>query len=161
MAEVDPFVSTLQQWIEISMRRSMHNIFHYARENGLSMSQIAVLFHLRRGRSCGVSDLGDHLGVTSAAVSQLLERLVQGGLILRSEDPKDRRFKQIVLTDKGYQVLEEGTRARQDWLVDLGEGLSSVEKEQIMGALNLLIDKARYLGQPTNMESSKNIEENY
>ncbi|MGW8225083.1 MAG: MarR family winged helix-turn-helix transcriptional regulator [Anaerolineales bacterium] len=130
------------------MRRSMRNFLHYARETGLSMSQISVLFHLRRMQSCGVTDLGDHLGVSSAAASQMLERLVQQGLILRSEDPQDRRVKQIVLTDKGRQVIEAGVAARQDWLVDLAESLSAAEKQQIGVALNLLVDKASQLSQP-------------
>jgi DNA-binding MarR family transcriptional regulator len=156
MTEIDPFITTLQQWIEVSMRRSMRNFLRYARESGLSMSQFGVLFHLTRKRSSGVTDLGDHLGVTSAAASQLLERLVQQDLILRSEDPNDRRVKQIVLTDKGCHVLEEGIRARQDWLVDLAGILSDVEKEQIVAALNLLIDKTHNLGQPIETEKLKN-----
>lgn len=148
MTKDDPFLATMHQWIEISMRRSMRNFIHYARESGLSMSQFGVMFHLSRKRSSGVTDLGEHLGVTSAAASQLLERLVQQGLILRTEDPHDRRVKQIVLTDKGCQVLEEGIRARQDWLADLSANLSNAEKEQIIEAFNLLIDKTKNLGQP-------------
>jgi len=148
MPDPDPFLTTLYRWMEISMRRSMRNFLHYARETGLSMSQISVLFHLRRMQSCGVTDLGDHLGVSSAAASQMLERLVQQGLILRSEDPQDRRVKQIVLTDKGRQVIEAGVAARQDWLVDLAESLSAAEKQQIGVALNLLVDKASQLSQP-------------
>ena len=98
MSKSDPFISTLHRWMEISMHRSMHNFLRFTRESGLSMSQIRALFHLNRKGSSGVSDLGDHLGVTSAASSQLLERLVQQNLILRTEDPNDRRVKQIVLT---------------------------------------------------------------
>lgn len=128
------------------MRSSMHNFLRYARETELSMSQFGVLFHLRRKRSSGVTDLGDHLGVTSAAASQMLDRLVHQGLILRSADPNDRRVMQIVLTDKGSH------RARQDWLVDLADTLSANEKEKITAALNLLVDKVFQLGQPINSE---------
>ena len=71
---VDPFVSTVQEWIEISMRHSMHHFIHHARESGFSMSHIGAMFHIHRIGSCGVTDLGDHLGVTSAAASQMLER---------------------------------------------------------------------------------------
>jgi DNA-binding MarR family transcriptional regulator len=147
MPQDDQFITTLYQWNEVSMRRSMRNFLRYARETGLSMSQFGVLFHLSRMRSSGVTDLGDHLGVTSAAVSQMLERLVKQGLILRSEDPHDRRVKQIVLTDKGRQILEAGTAARQDWLVELADSLSASEKEQIGASLNLLVVKASQLGQ--------------
>lgn len=153
MTNVDPFIVTLQQWTEVSMRRSMRNFLHYSRETGLSMSQFGVLFHLSRKQSSGVTDLGDHLGVTSAAVSQMLERLVQQGLILRTEDPNDRRVKKIVLTEKGSQVLQEGLHARQDWLVDLADTLSNIEKEKITAALNTLVNKASRLGFPIEPEA--------
>ena len=153
MSDSDPFVPTLQHWIEIFMRRSMRNFFHYARETGLSMSQLGTLFHLHRMGSSGVTDLGDHLGVTSAAASQMLDRLVGQGLILRTEDPLDRRVKQIALTDKGCQVLAEGIRAQQGWVNDLEDVLSDREKEQITIALNTLIDKANYLNLSCKPES--------
>jgi DNA-binding MarR family transcriptional regulator len=152
MTYADPFVATLHQWIEVSMQRSMRNFIRYARETGLSMSQLSAMFYLhRRGRS-GVTDLGDHLGVTSAAASQMLERLVQQGLILRSEDPNDRRVKQIVLTDKGCRILEEGIRARQGWLDDLANAVSDSEKEPIMAALNILIDRTNHISQLIELE---------
>jgi DNA-binding MarR family transcriptional regulator len=147
MRVADPFIATLQEWIEVSMHRSIRNFICYAREGGLSMSQLGALFHIHRQGTSGVTDLGDHLGVTSAAASQMLERLVQQELILRSEDPSDRRVKQIILTDKGLQVLQESIRARQGWLYDLAETLSASEKGTITAALNILIDKANHLGQ--------------
>ena len=143
----DSFITTLQKWVEVSQRRSMRGFLRYARESGLSMSQLGALFHIHRLGSSGVTDLGDHLGVTSAAVSQMLERLVQQGLILRSEDPNDRRVKQIILTDKGRQVLKESVQARQGWVDNLAESLSAIEKQQIQAALGILIDKTTQLGQ--------------
>ena len=151
--QTDPFVATLEEWIKVSMHRSMRNFISYARKSGLSMSHIGALFHIHHEGICGVTELGNHLDVTSAAASQMLERLVQQELILRTEDPKDRRGKQIVLTDKGNRILEEGIRARQRWLDDLTETLSDGEKETIMVALNILIDKTKNLKQPIEPES--------
>lgn len=145
MTNTDPFIAAFQQWIDIFMHRSMRRFIHFARESGLSMSMIGTLFHLSKKGSAGVTDLGDHLGVTSAASSQMLERLVQQELILRTEDPTDRRVKQIVLTEKGSHLLDEGVRARHGWLNDLVEILSQEEKELIKGALDLLINKANQL----------------
>ena len=148
MPHADPFVVTLQEWLKVSMHRSFRHLICYARESGLSMSQLGALFHIHRMGSSGVTDLGEHLGVTSAGASQMLERLVQQELILRSEDPNDRRVKQIVLTDKGLQVLQESMRTRQNWVYDLAEALSDSEKETIEAALNTLVDKANHLGRP-------------
>jgi DNA-binding MarR family transcriptional regulator len=149
----DPFVATLEAWIEISMRRSMRDFILYARRSGLSMSHVGALFHIHREGKCGVTALGQHLHVTSAAASQMLERLVQQELILRTEDPSDRRVKQIVLTEKGERVLKEGFRARQSWLDDLTATLSDTEKETITVALEILIAKTRGLMRSVQPES--------
>ncbi len=141
----DPFLSSLKQWMDISMRHSMRNTIRYARESGLSMSHIGAIFHIHRIGSCGVTEIGDHLGVTSAAASQLLDRLVQQGLVERSEDPVDRRVKRIELTEKGQHLFEEGVRARQSWLDDLARTLSDQEKEQITTAFSILISKVSQL----------------
>jgi len=142
MRSTDPFVSTLQTWIDLFMRHSMQNFIHYSKNSGLSMSQIGALFRIHK-ENRGVSNLGDHLGITKAAASQMLERLVQQKLILRTEDPLDRRSKHIVLTAKGCRTLQESMDARQEWLNDLASSFSTSEKEQIISALNILIEKAK------------------
>ena len=141
--ESDPFMDVFQAWIEVFMRRSMRDFIRFSRESGLSMSQIGALYHLRRRGNSGVSDLGEHLGVTSAAASQMLDRLVQQELILRTEDPNDRRSKQLVLTEKGDALLREAINARQGWLRDLAENLSASEKEQIIASLEILTERSR------------------
>ena len=146
----DTFVDTLKEWIEVSMHRSMRNFIQYARKNGLSMSHLGALYHLHRMGQCGVTELGDHLDVTSAAASQMLDRLVQQDLILRTEDPEDRRVKQIILTDEGNRILEGGFSARQRWLEDLAASLSEEEQGSIMKALTLLIDKMSHLPHSCN-----------
>jgi DNA-binding MarR family transcriptional regulator len=144
MRSSDPFVAALHSWIEIFMRRSMHNFIRYSKESGLSMSQIGALFRIHQVTS-GVSDLGDNLGITKAATSQMLDRLVQQELILRTEDPNDRRSKKIVLSEKGCQTLQDSMDARQEWLNDLAVILSPTEKEHIITALNILIKKSKQI----------------
>jgi len=123
----------------------MCRFIHHARQSGLSMSMIGTLFHLNHKESMGVTDLGEHLGVTSAAASQMLDRLVQLGLIQRSEDPDDRRVKILVLTEKGFQALEEGMRAQQDWIKELSDTLSAEEKDKISSAMSLMIEKVNQI----------------
>jgi DNA-binding MarR family transcriptional regulator len=146
MQNVDPFATTLKKWVVVFMYSSMRNFIFYLKERGLSMSQIGSLFLIHHGKS-SVSEIADGLGITSAAASQMLERLVQQELILRLEDPSDRRVKQIMLTDKGRQVIRESLAARQGWLDNLNHVLSDNEKEQINSALNILIDKANQIEQ--------------
>lgn len=115
------------------------------------MSQICAMLHIHRKGVSGVSDIGDDLGVTNAAASQMLERLVLQGLVARSEDPHDRRAKQIILTEEGHRKLQESIQARQVWLDDLAYLLSPEEQGQVIGTLRMLIDRANQLENETRL----------
>ena len=151
MLHAEPLVLILREWIGTFMRRSMRNWILYMKENDLSMSQVGALYQIHRGRS-NVSDLGEGLGISIAAASQMLERLVQQELIVRSEDLQDRRVKHLVLTDKGNGAVEESLQARQGWLDDLVSTLSAGEKEQIAAAVRIMIDKTNELDQRPELE---------
>ncbi len=133
------------------MRLSMHSLILYMKENELSISQVGALFQINHGRS-NVSDLGEALGITIPAASQMLERLVQQDLILRSEDPQDRRVKHLVLTGKGCRIIRESVKARQGWLESLVSTLSASEREQVAAAVRTMINKANQLDQRPESE---------
>lgn len=141
----DPFAVALQEWMEVAMRGSMRRFLRYAIESGLSMSHFGALFYVHHSGSCGVTEVGEHLGVTSAAASQMLDRLVNLGLVSRAEDPGDRRVRRIELTKKGRQAIEGGIRARQEWVNDLAGTLTQDEKKHLTSALETLVLKARQL----------------
>ena len=146
MPNAEPVVQLLQEWIGAFMRRSMRSLILFLKENDLSMTQLGALFQIKGGQS-NVSDLGEWLGISIAAASQMLERLVQQELVLRSEDLQDRRAKHLILTDKGCRILEKTIQARRDWLKELVSTLSAGEKEQIATAVRVLIDRTNLLDQ--------------
>ncbi len=123
----------------------MHEFFVYSRQQGLSMAQLAALSMVHRKGTSSVSDIGEELEITNPAASQLLERLVQQGLVARSEDPNDRRLKQLALTGHGESVLRQGMQARQKWLTALAERMPPEEQEQVIAAMELLVEEARQL----------------
>jgi DNA-binding MarR family transcriptional regulator len=135
----------LREWVEVFMQRSFRDFRRFMDDNDLSPSQLGSLMQLYRCGTCGVSDISDHLGVTVPAASQLVERLVQQGLLERSEDPHDRRFKQVTLTSRGKAMVEGGFEARQNWMEQLTTAFSPEEQKTIIGALKLLTNAAREL----------------
>ncbi len=145
MSQSEEFIARLNEWISLFMHRSMQNLNRFSKERGYSMSQIFALTFVHHKGTCGVSDLGEGMGVSSAAASQLLDKLVQLEMIERTEDPEDRRVKQITLTNKGEQLLKESYLARQSWFHQIEERLSDEEKKQAITALNLMINKGKNL----------------
>jgi DNA-binding MarR family transcriptional regulator len=134
----------MHEWVAVFMRSSMRDFLRFSKERGVSMQQIGALFRIRRGK-CSVSDISGELNITAAAASQMLDSLVQQDFITRSEDPSDRRAKQIVLTEKGRKILTEGIRARHGWMHQLVRLLSPQEQQQIAAALKLLAEKTAEL----------------
>lgn len=125
------------------MQRSMHDLVRFNRSRGLSMSQFSTLLRLHHEGECGVSDLGEQLGVTNAAASQMVAKLVQQGLLERCEDPADRRNKIISLSGTGQALVLESMEARLSWLHELNEALTTEQQAQIRAALDQLIAAAR------------------
>lgn len=145
MQPAEVLLVALRKWVEVFMGHSMHNMMVYSKGVGLSMAQLGALMRIRRQGTLAVSEIGQEIGVTNAAASQLLERLVQQGVVSRSEDPHDRRVKQIGLTPKGQKILEAGLEARQAWLKDVADTLTPAEQTQVAAALQLLTEKAAQL----------------
>jgi DNA-binding MarR family transcriptional regulator len=137
-----PLEKTIKDWMNLNMRNSLGNFIRFAREKNISLAQLSSLIHLSQNEECNISDLGTEFGVSIAAVSQLLEKMVQQGLVHRSEDPQDRRNKVLVLTEDGKKIANEGMNERHKWLSNLIKILTEEEQDQVDSALRLLIDKA-------------------
>ncbi len=136
------FNQVLQNWAEVFMRRSMREFVQFSKASGLSMGQLSTLFRLYHRGGCGVSDIGEDLGVTNAAASQMIDRLVQQNLIQRAEDPNDRRVKSLTLTQKGRALVEESIASRRRWMEELTQTLTPQEQEAIIQSLTLLTEAA-------------------
>ena len=145
MPAEDPFLSALREWMEASMHRSFHAFIRHNRESDLSLSQVNSLFRLYHHGPNAVNDLASYLGVTKAAVSQLLDPLIAAGLVLRSENPDDRRMKLIALTDNGRTLVEKAMNTRHAWLSELAETLSAPEKVRLLPGIQLLNQRTREL----------------
>jgi DNA-binding MarR family transcriptional regulator len=133
----------VREWAEVFMHRSMGDFKRFMDDAGLSFSQINVLMRLAHEGKGGVSKIGEEMGVTNAAASQAIDRLVQMGFIERTEDPSDRRAKRLALTSKGRAVIEKGINARSKWVEGLTDALTPEQQDSIISALTLLTDAAR------------------
>jgi DNA-binding MarR family transcriptional regulator len=139
----EQFTKVIREWSENSMHRSGRDFKLFMDSTGLSFSHINILMRLFHGGSAGVSEIGEKMGVTNAAASQSIDRLVQIGLIERTEDPSDRRAKRLVLTPKGHALIEEGIQVRSKWIEGVADTLTTEQQSMIISALTLLTEAAQ------------------
>ena len=136
------FENALRAWASVFMRRSVHEFMVAMKDSGLSTSQLNTLMRLHYRGSCPVSGISDELGLTAAAGSQIVDRLAGMGLIERSEDPKDRRVRQVRLTAKGRGLVARGVEARLAWTRNLARRIPPSELGRIIEALGRLTQAA-------------------
>jgi DNA-binding MarR family transcriptional regulator len=142
MSSHEQFTEVLHTWVKVFMERSMTDFKRFMDESDLSPSQVNILMRLHFRGMCDVSEIGEQLGVTNAAASQAVDRLVGLGLIERTEDPDDRRAKRLTLTQKGRTLIEQGIEARSKWIEGLMDVLTSEQQNMIISALTLLTKAA-------------------
>ena len=96
----------------------------------LSFSQYIVLKKLAEGAT-RATDLARAAELDPGAMSRLLDRLAERGLVARIADPDDRRALQVALTADGAAIWGDidqcGRRVRERALA----GLSSREQQQL------------------------------
>lgn len=78
----------------------------------LTTPQLAVLELVRTGSI--VSGVAKHLGLSRPATSQMVQKLVERGLVLRAEGAEDRRERALVLSPQGQALLDDIAAARAE-----------------------------------------------
>lgn len=132
-------------WTAVFMRVSMNGFLRFARGSGLSWAQMAVLMHLHYRGPREVMACGELLQLSPAGASQMIERLVQQGLVQRSETPDDRRVRLVHLTEAGRRVVDEILQAQQGWLEQLLSALTDEQRVAVSQALRTLTAQAALL----------------
>jgi DNA-binding MarR family transcriptional regulator len=136
---------SILDWTAIFMRLSMNGFLRFARGSGMSWMQMAVLMHLHYRGPCEVMAFGELLQMSPAGASQMIERLVQQGLVQRTEAPDDRRVRLVHLTEAGRQAVEESIQAQQGWLDELLATLTDEQRAAASQALRMLTAQAARL----------------
>lgn len=115
-----------------------------ARDAGLSTSELHSLRHLS-AHPMGPVELAKVLGVTSAASSGVVDRLVSRGHAERRADPHDGRRTQVVITDTGRAEVLVRLQPMFAALAELDNGLTDEERAVVECYLRGAIDAMRRL----------------
>jgi DNA-binding MarR family transcriptional regulator len=103
--------------------------------SGLSLTAAATLATLERSGPCRLTALASREGVTQPAMTQLIARLQEAGLVGRAADPDDGRVVQVRVTADGRAVLADRRAVRAERLAGLLAGLSPDERDALAAAL--------------------------
>ena len=97
------------------------------------------------------TDLADVLGVTTAAATQTIDRLVARGLAERQPDPDDRRSRVVRVTPDGRRGLTEAYDDLPEAVQDLLDAVPAAEAEHIISlaaAVQQVVDRTATTAAP-------------
>ncbi len=96
---------TIRSWWMTMAAASLGEDLGILAETGFTLPQVLTLYRLHDASPQCVSSIASFLHLSRPATSQLLGRLVDEGLVDRSEDPGDRRRKRLALTPRGSRLV--------------------------------------------------------
>ena len=154
MADTEQLIADI-----IGAQRRLQHLFAYDRSDPLfsshlTVSQLRILLLLsRRGGMSGV-ELADGTGVKPAALSGMIDRLVTTGLVVRQEDPKDRRVRRISLSPTGDELIGGIITAGTERQRGLLGRLDADELATVAEAMRILVRAAEEAAGSGEVESA-------
>lgn len=137
--------------VAASLRSTVTRLTRQLRKQNISSAfsnaELLTMGLLDQHGSMLPSALADLERISAQAISQIINRLVEIGVVARTTDESDKRKVLISLTESGKKHLDENRRIKEEWLVKAMDNLFSTEELVLIEAfLPLLQRLAEYNG---------------
>jgi MarR family transcriptional regulator for hemolysin len=94
-----------------------------------------VLMISRLGDGVRPGQVADAVGIEPPSLVRIIDQLVAAGLVLRQDDPSDRRAKTLTLTSAGKTIAERLEKALAPFRRDLFKGMPQADIETTVRVL--------------------------
>lgn len=111
---------------------------------GLGISHILLLSHLKRDGKMKPIDLAESLGIAPSSISHLIQKLSKRDYIKRIPDLNDKRISYLDITDEGLEVLKKAAEDGHQLQKNTFAQLTNEEIKQLLAIyqkLNLTLDQ--------------------
>ena len=102
---------------------------------GLTAPQMLILQTLRDQGDAIISDVANHINLSQATVTSILDRLEKRGLVMRERSQQDKRKVYACLTDAGSELIRNAPMPLQDYFIRQFSDLQDWEQTHIISAL--------------------------
>ena len=122
-----------------SGKQIMHQIIHFAikhrkimqsslDETGIYHAQHRLLMKIFHNQYASQKELAESMEVSTAAIAVSLKKLEKGGYAQKVMDQSDNRLNQIVITEKGNQIVEQSKQIFDQSEQKVFQGFTDEEK---------------------------------
>lgn len=138
MSNNQNLVESLDHLWKNFIHQYMQELEQFAKGHNLTMMQLEIIKWLYYEKKCDITQICNYLTISRSSTSQLIERMVQKGLVLRTDHETDRRFKQVQLSDIGRNIVEMWNENRRKINESLIADLSISEQNNVEKAIEAL-----------------------
>src|SRR5499425_382618 len=117
-------------------------LWQKASDLDLTYAQSQVLFRLAEHPGSHMGDVAKAFGVTLPAVTHIVDRLEEKGLVVRGDHPADRRVYVLDLTRAGKTLVEDLEAIRLRGMERVLARMAATERRQVLTGLEALVDAA-------------------
>ncbi len=104
---------------------------------GMTGSQLWILQEVARSPDIGISELAEHLSIHQSTCSQLVEKLVTRGLLVKKRSKADQRCVGLHLTEEAIQLLKTAPAPSEG---GLPEALQALPESALLALEKSLMD---------------------
>ena len=105
------------------------------RETGLTTSQLLVLEAIVKLDASTPSNIAKEVQLSQATVTNLVDRMERNALVLRLKSSADKRVVEVLLTEKGRQMVELAPEPLQAGFLREYRKLERWEQHQLIGSM--------------------------
>lgn len=110
-----------------------------SQELDVTPAQVKVLLQLSRNEQMSVGEIADALFVSMPAASEIVDRLVDSGHLVRASDPADRRRVIVSTTTESQHAIDRLVELRRTQIRKALHRLSPEERPVAIRTLDALI----------------------
>lgn len=121
-------INTYAKEIQVLIPKIMNTLLHSeeikSKDIDVSLAKIKTLSALLEGDNCTMKELKDRLNLAFSTTTENVDRLVREKMVLRINDPNDRRVVRVKLTKKGERLIRRLNKIKEKQIVKTLEKLS-------------------------------------
>ena len=104
----------------------------------VTLTQYRTLVVLASRGSQSLAELAEAVAVTPPTATRMCDRLIKKGLIVRRQDPGDRRLIRLTLAKRGRDLVDDVTRRRRKEIVKLVHAVPPDQRVTMVDSLQRL-----------------------
>jgi DNA-binding MarR family transcriptional regulator len=112
-----------------------HYAYNVLGKDRWGVSQDLAIYHIAQNKKLSQKDLANKLNITPASVSVIVHRMESEGLLIRLPDEKDGRQVNLLLTEKGQNLVPRVKNSWSEIQEKITSGLHESEKATLLHLL--------------------------